>query len=194
MVHIVFHHYWVKFTYHGGCSFKFLCGFLHGWSVLCCFGAQYQFGAPMTDKPEEVESMQWFLFFSFFFLVLFGVASVYTDELNNPDHLKFQLWVECGDPHASRSLTPELFSVSEKWRAGRLRQLKGDHDSSLADCHVWYRSGSLSPPCGLDYLSESGRERLEHISGLGGVLMKTLFQFASEFIFGEMTALLLFLL
>lgn len=53
---------------------------------------------------------------------------------------------------------------------------------------------AYSPPCGLDYLSESRRERLKHIPGLGEVfiLLMRSENIASEFIFREMTALLLF--
>lgn len=40
--------------------------------------------------------------------------------------------------------------------------------------------------------SVKSREKDLNIPALGGVLMRTLFQFASEFIFGEMTTLLLF--
>ncbi len=170
-------------------SSQFLCWFLRGWRALCCFCTLHQFLHPMTDNLKRWKVCS---NFSFLFSILFGVASAHTDELNNPDHLKFQLWVECGDPHASRSLTPELFS-EWKMESRGLRQLKREHDSSHADCHVWYRSGSLSPPCGLDYLSESRRERLKHIPGLSnGVVMRTLLQFASEFIFRERTTLLLF--
>lgn len=154
MVHTVFIHNWVKSTYHGVVLFYFFSVWLKYTVLLLCSASVPPWLIAWRGGKYAVIS------FSFLGPLWSSLSSHWWAQQSRS--LKVPALSGMWRPAHIRISDSRVILREWKMESRGLRQLKGEHDSSHTDCHVWYRSGSLSPPCGLDYLSEIARERLKH--------------------------------